>query len=72
MKFETFGLNVAKERIKQNISAYELSLRLGKDASYINKLENGKINVSLKMIIEIANTLSVNIETLFKEDQTCR
>ena len=39
MKFETFGLNVAKERMKQNISAYELSLRLGKDASYINKLE---------------------------------
>ena len=67
MKFETFGLNVAKERIKQNISAYELSLRLGKDASYINKLENGKINVSLKMIIEIANTLSVSIIALFKE-----
>ena len=68
MKFETFGLNVAKERIKQNISAYELSLRLGKDASYINKLENGKINVSLKMIIEIANTLSVDIKSLFNED----
>lgn len=68
MKFETFGLNVAKERIKQNISAYELSLRLGKDASYINKLENAKINVSLKMIIEIAETLNVSIETLFKED----
>ena len=68
MKFETFGLNVAKERIKLNISAYELSLRLGKDASYINKLENGKINVSLKMIIEIANMLNVSIETLFKEN----
>ena len=68
MKFETFGLNVAKERIRQNISAYELSLRLGKDASYINKLENAKINVSLKMIIEIANELNVKIETLFKEE----
>ena len=31
MKFEDFGLNVAKERIKQGISAYELSLRLDKD-----------------------------------------
>ncbi|MBO5103096.1 MAG: helix-turn-helix transcriptional regulator [Clostridia bacterium] len=68
MKFEEFGLNVAKERIKQNISAYELSLRLGKDASYINKLENGKINVSLKMIIEICNCLQVPIENLFKEN----
>ena len=68
MKFETFGLNVAKERIKQNISAYELSLRLGKDVSYINKLENAKINVSLKMIIQIAETLNVKIEDLFKEN----
>lgn len=68
MKFETFGLNVAKERIKQNISAYELSLRLGKDASYINKLENGKINVSLKTIIEIAEMLKLDIKELFNED----
>lgn len=68
MKFKTFGLNVAKERIKQNISAYELSLRLGKDASYINKLENGKINVSLKMIIEISEMLNVSIESLFREE----
>jgi len=67
MKFETFGLNVAKERIKQNLSAYELSLRLGKDASYVSKLENGKINVSLKMIIAISESLQVNICNLFKE-----
>lgn len=68
MKFETFGLNVAKERIKQNISAYELSLRIGKDASYINKLENAKINVSLKTMIEIADTLEVPMENLIKEN----
>lgn len=68
MKFETFGLNVAKERIKQNISAYELSLRIGKDASYINKLENAKINVSLKAMIEIADALEVPMENLIKEN----
>lgn len=68
MKFETFGLNVAKERLRQNISAYELSLRIGKDASYINKLENAKINVSLKTMIEIADTLGVSVESLVKED----
>ncbi|MBO5344849.1 MAG: helix-turn-helix transcriptional regulator [Clostridia bacterium] len=65
MEFENFGLNVAKARIKMGISAYELSLRLGKDSSYINKLENGKINVSLKMIIAIAEELNVNIKDLF-------
>ena len=67
MKFETFGLNVAKERMKQNLSAYELSLRLGKDASYVNKVENGKVNVSLKMIIAISEILQIDICKLFKE-----
>ena len=67
MKFETFGLNVAKARIKKGISAYEMSLRIDKDPSYINKLENGKINVSLRMIIAISECLGVPIETLFKQ-----
>ena len=67
MKFENFGLNVAKQRIKKGLSAYELSLRLGKDASYINKLENGKINISLKMILAICEELQINIIELFKE-----
>lgn len=67
MKFEEFGINVAKERIKQNLSAYELSLRLGKDASYINKLENGKINVSLKMILSICECLNIPISFLIKD-----
>ena len=67
MKFETFGINVAKYRLKKNISAYELSLRLGKDPSYINKLENGKINISLKMIMEISKELDTPIEYFFKE-----
>ena len=67
MKFETFGINVAKARLQKNLSAYELSLQLGKDASYINKLENGKINVSLKMIIAISEKLEIPISKLFEE-----
>ena len=66
MKFETFGLNVAKERIKQGLSAYELSLRIGKDNSYINKLENAKINPSLKTIILISEVLQKDICEFFK------
>ncbi len=67
MKFEQFGINVAKERQKLGISAYEMSLRLGKDSSYISKLENGKINISLKMMISISELLNIPITNLFKE-----
>lgn len=65
MKFEQFGLNVARERQKIGISAYELSLRLGKDPSYISKLENGKINISLKTIIAISEILNIDTSKLF-------
>ena len=67
MNFEKFGLNVAKHRIKLGISAYELSLRLGKDPSYVNKLENGKINVSLKVILAISDCLNISPAKLFEE-----
>lgn len=66
MNLERFGLNVAKARIKRNISAYELSLRLGKDKSYISKLENGKVNVTLNVIIAISEELNVPITSLFE------
>ena len=67
MKFEQFGINLAKERQNKNISAYELSLRLGKDKSYINKVENAKINISLKMMIAIADLLNISISNLVKD-----
>lgn len=67
MKFEQFGLNVAKERQKIGISAYEMSLRLGKDPSYVSKLENGKVNISLKMMIAISELLNIPIINLFRD-----
>ena len=65
MKFENFGINVGRVRTAKNLSAYELSLRIGKDPSYIHKLENGKINPSLKTILLICEILEVNITELF-------
>lgn len=67
MRFIDFGINLAKERQKLGISAYELSLRIGKDASYINKVENGKINISLKTIIDICNELNISVSKLVKD-----
>ena len=62
-----FGINLARIRAANQLSAYELSLRLGKDASYIHKVENGKINISLKVILQIAELLEIEPKTLFDE-----
>ena len=64
MKFEDLGLRIAKVRESQNISAYELSLCIGKDQSYMNKLENGKINPSFKTLLQICDALEITIDKI--------
>ena len=68
MKFIDFGVNLAKIRMKSGLSAYELSLRMGKDASYIHKVESGKINVSLKSMLQICEVLNIEPVELFKSE----
>ena len=68
MKFIEFGANLAKQRAKAQLSAYELSLRIGNDASYIHKVESGKINVSLKAILKICEVLEIEPIELFKSE----
>ena len=60
-----FGLNLAKVRTSKNITAYELSLRIGKDTSYFYKVESGKINVSFTVLLEICNALEIEPSELF-------
>ena len=68
MRFIDFGVNLAKIRMKSGLSAYELSLRIGKDASYIHKVESGKINVSLKSILKICEVLNIEPVELFQSE----
>lgn len=67
MKFETYAANLARIRTSKSISAYELSLRIGKDVSYIYKVESGKINISLKTMIAISEELNTPLTDFFAE-----
>ncbi len=66
MELKDFGVNLARARMKADLSAYELSLRIDKDPSYIHKVENGKINISLKSILQICEVLQIQPAELFK------
>ncbi len=58
--------NIKKLRQKANISQESLSLELDFDVSYIGKVENEKMNISIDRIIKIANFFEVTFDKLFK------
>ena len=66
MTTREIGINLSRIRAAKGLSAYELSLRLNKDASYVHKVENAKINPSLQTILDIAKVLEISPKELFE------
>jgi len=64
MNLKNFGLNLAKARTAKGISAYELSLRIGKAPNYIHRIEYGA-NTSVKTVFEICDILQIDPVILF-------
>ena len=59
-----FAIQIANEREKAGLSQKDLALKLKTTQSVISRIENGKQNISLDMLQNIANALgkkSVNV-----------
>ncbi len=56
---------IAFLRTNKNISARELSLRLGQSEGYINSIENGRSNPSVQMLAYICEELDVSMSDFF-------
>ena len=56
---------IAFLRTNKNISARELSLRLGQSEGYINAIENGKSNPSVQMLGYICEELGVTMSDFY-------
>ena len=61
-----FGKNVKKLRQQRNLSQETLSLELDLDGSYIGKIENAKLNITIDKIILIADYFNVPVKSLFE------
>ncbi len=61
-----FGKNVKIERIKKDLTQEKFAEILGVSANYLACVENGRQNMSLGKILELANALETNIENLLK------
>ena len=67
--FEDFFIkSLASLREQKGVSAREMSLALGQNESYINRIENGKAFPSLQAFFYICEYLQVSPKEFFDED----
>lgn len=55
-------------RNKKQLSARELSLRLGKSATYINQIESKNFTVSLPVLLDILRILDIPCSEFFADN----
>lgn len=55
-------------RNKKNLSAVELSMRIGMHESYINKLESKAFNLPVEMLLRIIEALEITPQIFFAEN----
>ena len=61
-----FGKNLRKFRKQKGYTQEELALSLDLDNSYIGKVENAQLNITLDKIISISEFLGIDPCELFK------
>jgi len=66
MNLKDFGIRLAQVRQKKGLSGYELSLRIGRNPGYINRIECGKLNISLQSLLQICEVLEISPKELFE------
>lgn len=67
-----FGENLRRTRIKSCLSQAKFSSKAGFSTVYINRIEKGKGNISLKNIWRISHVLNIPISALFSPFQNAQ
>jgi len=55
----TFGRQLQRERVNQNISQVNLAIRAGMGPNYISELEQGRRDVKLSTVARLADVLKI-------------
>lgn len=64
-----FGHNIKRLRKQKGMTQAELAKRIGKDSSYISKLENNETKGNFETLSDIARALDVSIYELLGKDE---
>ena len=71
---EALGAVITELRVKRGLSYQDVAERVGCDDSYLNKVEHGRKNPTVKLLQAIADFHRVRLSSLFKmaEDRYAR
>lgn len=62
-----FGNRIKEERLKLNLSQEKLALEADIDRTYMNDIEKGSRNVSLKIAYKLSQALKISLPNLLKD-----
>ena len=65
-RLKNLGINIKSERLRRGVSQETLAEKCDISRNSISLIETGKINPTIIRIIDIAEVLGVDVETLVK------
>ncbi|KKP67115.1 MAG: DNA-binding helix-turn-helix protein [Candidatus Roizmanbacteria bacterium GW2011_GWA2_35_19] len=64
--YKRLGGNIRKYRKKRDLSQEQLALLSGTDRSYLNEVELGKANPTIKFLHRVTKVLKIKLNNLIK------
>ena len=68
INYENFALRLSKLREEKDVSARDMSIKLGQNPAYINNIETNKALPSMSMFFNICNYLEITPADFFNDD----
>lgn len=68
MDYKEFLVRLGYVRNKANLSARELSLRMGKSAQYIGMVERGRFQLSIGNLFQVLEICNFSVARFFSDD----
>lgn len=66
---KVIGLNIARIRKEKGMTQEDLCGVTELDRSHLSEIENGKINITIRSLSKIANSLNTNLVDLVSSDR---
>lgn len=61
------GLKIKEIRLSKNLSQTDLAFLLDKDQQSIQRIEKGRVNISIYLLLQICDALEIKMEDFHKK-----